>query len=99
MKILVVVFASIRTMITSTLLVVKTENISEHKKNAHSDGNSSAFKRLLETLLLAITLFTSDTDIFVFTHIRSVVKPVHIFMTRSRVCKSRAPTFLQIRQF
>ena len=32
-------------LISSTLLLVKTKNISEHKKKAHNDGNSSAFKQ------------------------------------------------------
>ena len=36
----------------------------------------------------ALRWFTSDTAHFVFIHIASVVKPVHIFMARNKVSKS-----------
>ena len=36
----------------------------------------------------ALRWFASDTAHIVFIHILSVVKPVHIFMARSRICKS-----------
>ena len=35
-----------------------------------------------------LRLFASDTAHILFIHIPSVVKPVHIFMTRNRVSKS-----------
>ena len=42
-------------LITSALLLVKTENISVHKQNANHDGNrAQALKGILETLFRTI---------------------------------------------
>ena len=53
--------------------------IAKCKQNAHNDGNrAQPLKRLLETLFLAIKMCTG-----------AHLKPVHIFMARNRVSKSR----------
>ena len=44
--------------------------------------------QITSTQLVHFTLFTVSLYTFVFIHATSVVKPVHIFMARSRVFKN-----------
>ena len=63
--------------------------IIHHSVVSSTDETLNNEKRLL--LLWVGLLVTLHT--FVFTHITSVVKPVHIFMARSRVSKSRSKSW------